>query len=257
MKPAALTSSDYGDAPLGVESALPFFRTPAERISRVWVAMTVLLLALGGWQFGHGTYIYAKAQLAQLLVARAWERTLAGERQVKPWSWADTWPVARLTVPAMKIDLYVLAGASGRTIAFGPGHMTGTPLPGAIGNSVIGGHRDTHLAFLQRLATGQELIVQRADGRRLSYRVAGAEVVDKTDTGVIVADGETRLTLITCYPFNALRSGGRERYVVSARLAVPGRIAAMPPQMTSADIQNTTASPNRLPSPPNTSGMAN
>ncbi|OFZ96541.1 MAG: sortase, marine proteobacterial type [Betaproteobacteria bacterium RIFCSPLOWO2_02_FULL_62_17] len=182
------------------------------------MAVSVLLLALGGWQFGQGGYIYAKAQLAQVLIARAWERTLAGESQAKPWSWADTWPVARLTVPALKVDLYVLAGASGRTIAFGPGHMAGTPLPGAAGNSVIGGHRDTHLAFLRKVARGQELIVQRADGSKLSYRVAGAEVVDKTDTGVIVNDGGTRLTLITCYPFDALRAGGRERYVVSASI---------------------------------------
>ena len=223
MKAAALTSAGYGDTPLGVECALPFLRTnPVKRRSgQAWKVTTMLLLALGCWQFGQGAYIYGKAQLAQLLVARAWERTLAGERQVKPWSWADTWPVARLTLPAMKIDLYVLAGASGRTIAFGPGHMAGTPLPGTAGNSVIGGHRDTHLAFLQKVTAGQEFIVQRADGRKLSYRVAGAEVVDKTETSVIVNDGETRLTLITCYPFNALRAGGRERYVVSAELAAP------------------------------------
>ena len=217
MKPANL--SGYGDIPLGVECALPFLRTAPQRRNGAWTVVSVLLLALGGWQFGQGAYIYAKAQLAQWLVAQAWERTLAGERQVKPWSWADTWPVARITMPELKVDLYVLAGASGRTIAFGPGHMAGTPLPGAAGNSVIGGHRDTHLAFLRKVARGQELIVQRADGRRVSYRVAGAQVLDKTDTAVIANDGDTRLTLITCYPFDALRAGGRERYVVSARIA--------------------------------------
>jgi len=223
MKPAALAGSGYGDIPLGVECALPFLRRAPQRRNHAWLAASVLLLALGGWQFGQGAYIYAKAQLAQVLIARAWERTLAGESQVKPWSWADTWPVARLTVPASKIDLYVLAGSSGRTIAFGPGHLTGTPLPGTAGNSVIGGHRDTHLAFLRHVALGQEMIVQRADGIKLSYRVAGAQVLDKTDTAVIANDGGTRLTLITCYPFDALRAGGRERYVVSARIAAAAR----------------------------------
>lgn len=218
MKPVTLAGTGYGGIPLGVESALPFLGTVPRPRNRAWIAVSLLLLALGGWQFGQGAYLYAKAQLAQVLIARAWERTLAGEHQVKPWSWADTWPVARLTVPTLKVDLYVLAGASGRTIAYGPGHMAGTPLPGAAGNSVIGGHRDTHLAFLRKLAPGQELIVQRADGSKLRYRVAGAEVVDKTDTGVMVNDGGTRLTLITCYPFNALRAGGRERYVVSASI---------------------------------------
>lgn len=219
MKPGTLRAAEYGDIPLGVESALPFLRctNQEKHQSRAWLVSCALLLALGGWQLGQGAYIYAKAQLAQVLVARAWERTLEGERQVRPWSWADTWPVARLMVPEAKVDLYVLAGASGRTIAFGPGHMAGTPLPGSAGNSVIGGHRDTHLAFLQKLALGQELFVQRADGSTLHYRVAGREIVDKADTGVIMDEGDTRLTLITCYPFNALRAGGRERYVVSAR----------------------------------------
>ncbi len=42
---------------------------------------------------------------------------------VKPWPWADTHPVARLIAPAQDADVLVLAGASGRTLAFGPGHL--------------------------------------------------------------------------------------------------------------------------------------
>ena len=78
MKPATLAGTGYGDIPLGVECALPFLRTAPQRSNRAWMAVSVLLLALGGWQFGQGAYLYAKAQLAQVLIARAWERTLAG-----------------------------------------------------------------------------------------------------------------------------------------------------------------------------------
>jgi hypothetical protein len=95
-----------------------------------------LLLLAGMWQLGGGLAIRGKAILAQILVRDAWERTLKGERQAKPWPWADTWPVARLSVPAQRIDLFVLAGANGRTIAFGPGHVFGTAPPGEEGNSV-------------------------------------------------------------------------------------------------------------------------
>jgi sortase A len=206
----------YGDVALGVECALPTGNTTREKRSFLpWIAAA--LAVAGVLQFGQGTYIHAKAQLAQILLERAWQRTLAGEQAVKPWPWADTWPVARLIAPAQGANLLVLSGASGRTIAFGPGHMDGTPLPGAAGNSVIGGHRDTHLAFLRTVKRGETLTVERADGRRTNYRVTDLDVLDKRDTWVAKNEGPSRLTLVTCWPFDALRAGGPERYVVIAR----------------------------------------
>ena len=113
----------------------------------------------------------------------------------------------------------MLAGADGRAIAFGPGHRHGTPLPGAAGNSVIGGHRDTHFAFLRDLKRGDELTVRRTDGTWRRYRLSGVsemQVVDKGAVHVAGNSGPTRLTLVTCWPFDALRAGGPERYVVTA-----------------------------------------
>jgi sortase A len=206
----------YGDVALGVECALPTGNTTREKRSFLpWIAAA--LAVAGVLQFGQGTYIHAKAQLAQILLERAWQRTLAGEQAVKPWPWADTWPVARLIAPAQGANLLVLSGANGRTIAFGPGHMDGTPLPGATGNSVIGGHRDTHLAFLRAVKRGETLTVERADGKRTDYRVTDLDVLDKRDTWVTKNEGPSRLTLITCWPFDALRAGGPGRYVVIAR----------------------------------------
>jgi sortase A len=175
-----------------------------------------LLAVASAIHLGQGAYIYAKAELAQLLIERAWKRALAGEAAPRPWPWADTWPVARLEVPTHGVSLFVLSGSSGRTLAFGPGHQAGTPVPGARGNSVIGGHRDTHLGFLERITVGDSIHVQRADGVRVQYRVTQLDVLDKRDTWVTRNDAGTRLTLITCWPFNALRAGGDERYVVLA-----------------------------------------
>ena len=194
-------------------------RTGKGRNGAIGFALAALLLAAGAWQFGQGVYLYGKANLAQALIARAWERTLAGEQQAKPWPWADTFPVARMSVRERNVDLYVLSGANGRSIAFGPGHVSGTPLPGEPGNSAIGGHRDTHLAFLKDLQPGNEIVVQRRDGARRAYRVNFAQVLNKKETWVLKNEGPSRLTLITCWPFNALRAGGPDRYVVSARMS--------------------------------------
>jgi len=170
------------------------------------------------WQLGQGGYIQAKAWLAQVLIKQAWAHTLEGTAQARPWPWADTWLVARITVPGRDIERYVLAGANGRAIAFGPGHVFGTPLPGETGNSVIGAHRDTHFAFLRELQPGEILVVEKSVGTTRRYRVTGAEIVDKSETRVLAQRlGESRLTLITCYPFDALRAGGPLRYVVTAK----------------------------------------
>lgn len=179
-------------------------------------AVALLLLATGGWQFGHGSWIQAKAWLAQGLIAQAWSRTLRGETAVRPWNWADTWPVARLSVPRLGVERYVLEGADGASMAFGPGHARGSVGPGAAGNSVIGGHRDTHLAFLRRVRIGDTILIERADAARVSYRVVAADVLDRRETWVAKQEGPTRLTLVTCYPFDALGAGGPLRYVVVA-----------------------------------------
>ena len=199
----------------GAECAWP--TQAAERpLAHPWRYLALGLLLIGALQFGQGAWIQAKAWLSQGLIAHAWSRTLAGEREVKPWPWADTWPVARLIAPGLGIERYVLAGANGSAIAFGPGHLSGTPVPGQAGNSVIGGHRDTHLAFLRHVKPGDELLVERPDGTRVAYQVRDALVLDKRDVWVAKQEGPRRLTLVTCFPFDALRAGGPQRYVVFA-----------------------------------------
>jgi sortase A len=181
-----------------------------------WAIAALIGLAL--WQFGQGAYIHAKALLAQHLIRGAWEKTLDGAREVKPWAWADTWPVARLVAPRIGADVYVLAGASGRTLAFGPGHMPGTAAPGEPGNAVISAHRDTHFAFLRELTPGDELLVETPAGVRRRFYVTATEVVDKHDLRVLLPEGSAELTLVTCYPFGAIDPRGPLRYVVRARM---------------------------------------
>lgn len=175
-------------------------------------------VAQGGW-------IHLKARLAQALIARAWERSEQGDAAARPWPWADTVPVARLVTPAGE-ELYVLEGDSGRNLAFGPAHDPASVLPGEDGNSVIAGHRDTAFRFLQALRPGDRLRIERG-GRQVWFAVSDVRIVDSRRTRIALAAAAPRLTLVTCYPFDAVAPGGPLRLVVTAD--VPGDPAAATP----------------------------
>ena len=174
------------------------------------------LVALGAWQIGGAGYIHLKAQLAQVLVQDAWAETLEGGTPVRPWPWADTWPVARLQIADLDVDLMVLAGATGRSLAFGPAHLDGTAAPGTAGHSILSGHRDTHFSFLREVENGSEIRVQSPDGTWRSYVVTDKQIIDARYARLASGDGEAALTLVTCYPFENVVPGGPLRYLVSA-----------------------------------------
>ncbi|HZF24823.1 MAG TPA: class GN sortase [Steroidobacteraceae bacterium] len=183
------------------------------------------LLAGASWQLAHAGYIHAKAILAQQLLERSWQRSLQGVDAARPWPWADTWPVARLRAVRVGVDEIVLAGSSGRTLAFGPAHVDGSVLPGSEGLSVIAGHRDTHFEFLRELVIGDELQVDRPDGSSVRYRVSDLAIVD-TRTDRMPLDASTsRLELVTCFPFDAVVPGGPLRYrVLAERVSFAGHV---------------------------------
>jgi sortase A len=186
---------------------------------RAFGAAIALLVAIGTWQLGWGVWIHVKAHLAQHLLQRAWAKTLTGERDVKPWPWADTWPVARLTAPAHGVDLIVLTGVSGRTLAFGPGHAAGSALPGDVGTAIVTGHRDTHFAFLARVRAGDVFVLEVPGRAPVVFRVSETAVVDARTAAVAGDETGSALVLLTCYPFDAVTAGGPLRYVVMAERA--------------------------------------
>jgi sortase A len=184
----------------------------------VVIPLALALLLSGGVLVGQAIYIHAKALLAQILLERAFAQTLASGEDVKPWSWADTWPVARVSVPRLGKSAIVLAGASGQALAFGPGQVERTPQAGEPGTAVYSAHRDTHFAFLGEVAIGDEIIVTRRDGFDLHFRVTGTAVVHWDASGIDPAAAGRQLALVTCWPLNA-KIAGPLRYVVHATLA--------------------------------------
>jgi sortase A len=182
---------------------------------RRWAVAVGALIALGSWQVAEAGWIHAKAIVAQELIASAWKDARDGHVARRPWPWADMRPVARLTVPSRHIELFVLDNASNRALAFGPAHVSGTAAPGSGGNTVIVAHRDTHFAFLRLLGADDEIDVETARGAT-RYRVREVAIVDKSDTRLLDAADSPQLTLITCFPFDNVRSGTALRYVVIA-----------------------------------------
>jgi len=185
----------------------------------------VAALALAVLAFAHGGYIVAKADAGQWLLERAWRHARATGAASKPWPWADMHPVARLRAPAQHADVIVLSGATGRTLAWGPGHLDGSARAGDPGNAVFTAHRDTHFAFLAGAHVGERIIVDRVDGRQAQFRITGMAVVAADALRLRAQTDTPTLTLVTCYPFNAIAPNTRWRYVVSATLVAPPAMA--------------------------------
>lgn len=173
-----------------------------------------LLLIVGLALFGHGSYMQAKAWLAQHFIEQAWQLALTTpQQQVKPWFYADSYVTAQLNWPSQKQTLTILAGASGRNLAFAPSHFLPSGELGSERGVLIAGHNDTHFAFLQKVKVGEQFSLQTQNGAIEQYQVRGIEVIHQSQHHFLAQAG---LYLLTCYPFNSLASGTDLRLLVSA-----------------------------------------
>jgi len=156
-------------------------------------------------------WIPMKAGLAQVLLQRSWETQKIG-KDLRPWPWADTHAIAKLEVPRLAIEQIVLEGSSGRNLAFGPTLAENTE---QLQDWIINGHRDTHFRFLQDLRAGDLLSLETVEGVQ-TFQVETLEVIDSREVELVLEPGLLRLSLVTCYPFDAATAGGPLRLVVTA-----------------------------------------
>jgi sortase A len=208
-------SADATRAPgAGCPGSRPGIARARRRRSAVACAVGGALLVAGGaGVLAERAWIAGKAAVASVLVERAFRAHLDDGLPHRPWRWADTWPVARIELPRLGVSRIVLAGATGSSLAFGPGWVDGTALPGSGGTTVVAGHRDGSLAFLRHVAAGDAVVVETRSGTA-RYRVASAAVTAADDASVLAPRGP-RLVLVTCHPFDGLLPSA-ERYVVTA-----------------------------------------
>jgi sortase A len=186
---------------------------------RIKLCIAATLMVVAAAVAADATYLMAKASLAQHLIARAWDQSLAsGGLPHRPWPWADTVVVARLKVPAAALDTRVLDGSHGTALAFGPGMTAGSVAPGEQGLIVIGAHRDTHFNHLHKVVVDDIIRLQDAKQQWHEYRVSHIYIADIRHDQIAVDHSAARLLLVTCYPFDAILPGGPLRYVIEAQL---------------------------------------
>ncbi len=180
----------------------------------------MVLIALGMIIASQGIWIHAKAFVAQILLERAFAESIETGAPVKPWSWIDTWPVARIKAPRLNESAIALKGSSGQALAFGPGHLDNTPMAGERGTAVYAAHRDTHFAFLKNIEKNDQILVTRSDGKTISYRVSHMAVARWDEAKIAVNSEGRHVVLATCYPFDAITPGPL-RYLVYADMEEP------------------------------------
>jgi sortase A len=142
--------------------------------------------------------------------------------------------IAHLQIPSIAVDKFVVDGTNITQLRKGPGHYTGTPLPGEPGNAAIAGHRTTYGApfyRLNELRAGDEIFVTTTAGR-FRYVVDTSSVVAPTDVSVLKPTADNRLTLTTCNP----RFSAATRLVVVSHLASPPTPAAPPAATTKPPV---------------------
>ena len=172
-------------------------------------AIFVAVALLGLAETGRFAWIQSKGWLGQQLMERAWHRAEA--EPAPPWPGARTRPAARLFVPELKLDRLVVEGVATPNLAWGPGIEAGPN-----GHVLIAAHRDTHFRFLGDLEKGHRIQLERPAGVIRNWRVQESRIVDSRTTSLDMNAPGPLLTLVTCWPIDAIEAGGPLRLVVSA-----------------------------------------
>jgi sortase A len=221
-------------------------RTVIGAVGRVLVTAGVLILLFVAYQLW-GTGIYQAR--AQSDLQSQFNRELAGRRTTTstpssavgaptsttaptattapldlPPVPAEGDPVGVIKIDKIGVDQVVVEGTTVPDLRKGPGHYTGSPMPGQIGNAAIAGHRTTYGApfgDLDQLARGDRISVRTLTGTWMYVLIDDPFAVKPNQTEVLdpTTDPTTgqqlaTLTLTTCNP----KYQATERLVVKARL---------------------------------------
>jgi len=152
-------------------------------------------------------------------------------------------PIGQITIPQIGADFYMVEGTDLRWLKEGPGHFSGTPLPGQAGNAAIAGHRTTYKAPFNRideLQPGDQITITTLQGT-FTYEVvpqpgsdpsappSGHRIVSPSAVEILDDKGDNRLTLMACTP----KYSASQRIVVEAKLV--GNPAPSSPKATITD----------------------
>lgn len=124
--------------------------------------------------------------------------------------------IAHLKIASLNIDMDVLSSTSNALLKISLNKYWGSD-PNKVGNMCIVGHNyenGTHFSNLSKIKLGDIIEITDNSGRTLKYTVYQTNVIDPYDTSCTsqLTNGETEITLITCY------NSGKNRFIVKARV---------------------------------------
>jgi len=150
--------------------------------------------------------------------------------------------IGKIEIPKIAMSQPMFEGVGLDVLANGPGHWSGTAMPGDPGNAVIAGHRVTHthpFTDLDLLAPGDQVIFTTGTGRFV-YAVTKSFAVTPSDTWIANPTAEPTMTLFACHP----KHQKTHRIVVVGALVSAQRNALRP-----APPQHAPAPPPPAPAP--------
>ena len=163
-----------------------------------------------------GLKLELKSRLSQILLFNSWNKTLKTGVLTKPWFNFDGYPIMRIEIPNHKISQIILSGTSGQNLAFAPAWHTESYLPKENKVTIISSHRDSHGKYIKDLELGEIIKIQDLQKKWHYYSIVDLFIIDTQFEEISMNYSDKHLILITCYPFDALYSGTKLRYIVSA-----------------------------------------
>ncbi len=183
------------------------------------------LLITGSLFCFHASWLPAKAILSQQLISYSWHQTIELQQKIKPWPWADTYPIAELSFLRLDKSIVVLNGGDPTTLAFSAGAIAPFNQASSTQPFVVAGHRDSHFSFLDEVFMKDIISLADKHGQNQLYQVEAIDIVDASTGELPILADDSSLVLITCYPFTNIRNAGNftnndnnERYVITAKL---------------------------------------
>ncbi|MFD2167897.1 class GN sortase [Thalassotalea euphylliae] len=175
-------------------------------VSGIIVAAVICLQAL---------YLPSKAWLSAQLILSSWHHLRETGESIKPWPWADTEAIAKLTFADIDKEIIVLNGGDPTTLAFSVGAIA--PFNQVMKEQpfVVSGHRDSHFNFISRLEVGQAIGVESNHNYQRDFTIVDTKIVSADDALGFIGHQQL-LVLITCYPFDAISQDADQRYLVIA-----------------------------------------
>jgi sortase A len=201
--------------------------------------LTGLLVLAALMSFSHAGYIKFKALLSQYLLEAAWIKTQQNEKgslttkAVKPWLWADIYPVAKLGFTKQGKGFIVLNNDSGQALAFAPGINPSTPIGGKL-PIVISAHNDSHFSLLKNVNIADKITLETSNSETTTFKVISIKTIDTRKDKLFVENNSEYnndnftsshsmsevpiqgLILVTCYPFKAISRETPYRYLIEA-----------------------------------------